>query len=371
MKPTSATLTFFATLAVFATVHSLAASLGHAQAVLSASDLRDIDKFAVRLARDSEELHDEFHEHLERVKHAAKLEEDVSALEKISVRLHEFVHDADGSERSMLQIRRDTNQLLQLSSQIQQTVERARSWTRTSRGRVGISHMRSAASDVVRLALAIDRFLPVDTTVVDSQADRLETFVKELHKEFHEHLEGYEMSRHLDNDLESLERSVEHIHDLAHDKSWHEINLAHVLEDLHEVKEKAAHIETLFGSQSRIGVRTRDFIGIEHSRDALSDVIASVYLLEHMVYKAKPSLDRRHKDLHGHTRRHLDGHDSIDSNRPRRDSIQDGGGFDSRGGRDEIRNRNGDRNRGEGGLDDLSRPNRDGFRNVPFNPLPR
>jgi len=272
------------------------AQIGYCQkrTILSKQNLVTIDRLAADLTVAAEELHDEFHLHLERVKHAEKLEQDVSAVERIAASLHDFAHVADGSEKSMLKMRRETNELLQLSSQIRDTVERARTWVRTRNGRLGIGHMRSAASDVVQIALAIDDYLPVDTRVIDAQADRLERSVKELHAEFHEHLEGYQMSRHLDQDLEDLEKSVEHIHDLAHNKRWAEINFRHVLEDLSDVEGSVGHIEGLLDQQSRQGVRTRDFIGIEHSRDAVTDVLSSIYLLRHMIFKADPRLDHRH-----------------------------------------------------------------------------
>jgi hypothetical protein len=260
---------------------------------LSKTALRDIDQVALKLADYSKELHAEFHEHLERVRHGEKLEADVSALEKIAERLHEVAHDADGSEQSILQIRHDTNELLQLSSQIGRTISLAERWVRTSNGRVGIGHMRSAAADVTRGVLTIDSFLPVDTQVIDSQADRLEKAVKELHSEFHEHLEGYEVSQHLDQDLENLEKLVEHMHDLTHGKAWAEINFNHLLRDIGEVKELTTHTEGLFVRQSRIGVVSRDYIGIEHSRDAITDVLSSAFLLEHMIRKSSPNLVRR------------------------------------------------------------------------------
>jgi hypothetical protein len=267
---------------------------------LSKVALRDIDQSALKLADCAKELHAEFHEHLENVRHAEKLEEDVSALEQIAERMHAIAHDADGSEKSMLLIRRDTNELLQLSSQIGRTIDLAERWVRTPNARTGIVHMRATARDVVRVTLQIDSVLPVDMTVIDGQADRLEQAVKELHLEFHE-------------DLEELEGHVEHMHGLAHNKTWTEVNLQHLMRDLFEVRRLTSHIEELFVRQSRIGVLTRDFIGIEHSRDAISDVLASSYLLEHMIRKADPNFaprPSRGRPIYSHVR-------------PRRDRMHD------------------------------------------------
>lgn len=278
------------------------------------ANLRDMDELAAKLAESSKELHAEFHEHLEGVRHGEKLEQDLVALEKIAERLHEFAHVADASEKSLLQIRHDTNSLLQLSSQIGRTISLAERWVRTNDGRKGIAHMRSAASEVSRAALAVDSFFPVDTLVIDGQADRLEKAVKELHREFHEHLEGYEVSQHLDEDLEKLEKIVEHMHDLTHGKTWAQIDFNHLLEDIRDVKGATTHVEGLFVRQSRIGVLTRDYIGIEHSRDAITDVLSSAFLLEHMIRKSDPTFARRpNLDLGTHQTRI----------RPRRDRMND------------------------------------------------
>lgn len=273
----------------------------HAQS-LSNRDLRDIDELANGLIGYAEELHDEYHHHFERVRHAEKLDVDVTRLEKIAKELHEFAHDAPSTEASMKRLRADANELLQLSWQIERTVALAESWVRNSDERRGIAHMRDVSRDVVRTIFRIDDYLPVDTDVIDGQLARLENAVKVLHDEFHEHLEGYEVSRHLDEDLESLEKSVEHMHDLAHNKHWENVDLPHVAHDIHDVKAATQHIEELFVRQARIGVRTRDFVGIEHSRDAISDVLASIRLLEHMIDKT---------DQWGHTTLHRRGHRDI------------------------------------------------------------
>ena len=280
---------------------------------LSNAAVRDIEMYSARLSAFAKDLHDEHHEHLEGITHAARLDEYVSQLEQKADALQRFAslhHNGQGS--AVRQLRNDTNELIQLSVKITRTIDLTELWLRDRYARLGTQHMRSAAREVLQVALAIDAFLPVDTEVIDNQADDLESAVKELHDEFHEHLERYEISDHLDADLEELETHVEHVHDLAHDKTWLEIDFRHVAEDLREIKAKTHHIESLFVQQSRIGVRWRDYIGIEHSRDAITDVLSSVYLLEHMIAKADSSANRRghagnflrrdrpRRDRHGH-----------------------------------------------------------------------
>jgi hypothetical protein len=192
--------------------------------------------------------------------------------------------------------------------------------------------MRIVAKDVLVTALRIDSYLPVDTQVIDDQAERLEAAIKELHDEFHEHLEGYEVSRHLDEDLESVETLVEHMHELAHNKTWEQIDFSHLSEDVYEVRQKTAHIESLFVRQAEIGVRTRDWIGIEHARDAITDVLSSAYLLDHMIQKTKPVRHTLHRqpllqdrrplrDRHGHPINPIRGWDGS-SNRFHSDGIR-------------------------------------------------
>ncbi len=313
---------------------------------LSNADLRDIDRLANRLERASEELHDEFHEHLEGVKHSEKIETDVTRLEKIAKSLHQFAHNADRSERSMQRLQADTNDLIRLAFQVRRTVDFAAPWAHSRDARVGIGHMRDATREVTTIAMAIDRFLPVDTDVIDGQLVVLEAAVKELHDEFHEHLEGYEVSEHLDRDLEALEKDVEHIHELAHGKSFATINLTHILNDIRDAERTTNHVEELFTRQARIGVRSRDYIGIEHSRDAITDVLASAELVRHMIYKAEPRL-RPHRNAIGR-----------DRDIPTRDRL------DRRPVRDRLDNLSGDRFRRlpqRDRLDNLSDPRRDRF----------
>ena len=280
--------------------------------VLTKAHLRDIDTLVRKLADFSKELHDEFHEHLEGVRHAQKLDEEVTALERLSESLHEFAINTDGSAQSVTKFRSGTNEFIQLAVRISRTIDLTEPWLRGNDARVGTRHMRIVARSVLGTALRIDSYLPVDTQVIDNQAERLETAIKELHDEFHEHLEGYEVSRHLDEDLESVETLVEHMHELSHDKAWGQIDFNHLSQDIVEVREKTAHIESLFIRQAEIGVRTRDWIGIEHARDAITDVLSSAYLLDHMIQKTQPvrnnTLHRRPieldprplRDRHGH-----------------------------------------------------------------------
>lgn len=252
---------------------------------LSKANLRDIEKLANRLTSDAEELHDEYHEHLESVKHGGKLDSDVSEMERITKSLSGFSKQADGSEESILRLRADTNDLLRLSWQIARTVNLAERSTREADARRGIKHVREVAADVVKTTLAIDDFLAVDTNVFDIQVARLEGLVKELHNGFHEHLEEYEVSDDLDEVLRGLEQQVEHIHDLAHNKKWKNIDLKHILDETNAARLTTEQIESLLLKQVALGVREKDRACIEHSRDSIGDVLASAQLIEHMINK--------------------------------------------------------------------------------------
>ena len=285
--------------------------------VLSNASLREIDKLVAQLDSYTKELHDEYHQHLEGERHAKKLDEDVTALERIAEGLHRFAVSADGSAKSMARLRADANELIQMSVRVRRTIDLTEPWLRSSGAHVGINHMRKSAQNCLSVAHRIDTYLPVDTQVIDGQTERLEAAIKELHDEFHEHLEGYEVSKALDHDLESIESHVEHMHELAHNKAWGQIDFSHLMRDISEVKQRTAHIESMFVRQAQIGVRTRDWVGIEHSRDAITDVLASAYLLEHMIRKTMPQQQiiqpqqelRPRRDRHGHPVRDRQQHD--------------------------------------------------------------
>lgn len=278
---------------------------------LSKANLRDVDRLVVQLSNYSKALHDQQHTFLEGQRHAVKLDQDVTALERMADGVHSFATQADGSQQSVLRMRQDTNSLLQLSFRIARTIELTQPWLRGNQAQAGIKQMRSTAGIVTQIALKIDSYLPVDPQVIDGQTEILEAAIKELHDEFHEHLDGYEVSRQLDEDIEEIETLVEHMHEMAHNQSWASLNLQHLFKDLNQIKQKTAHIESLFVRQAGIGVRTQDWIGIEHSRDAISDVLSSAYLLEHMIRKTAPAprhqvvnpnhIDTRPlRDRHGH-----------------------------------------------------------------------
>ncbi len=257
--------------------------------VLTKSHLRDIDGLVVQLSNYTRQMHDEYHLHFQGERHAEKLDVDVTALEGLADALHAFAVSIDGSAQSVARLRNDTNEFIQLSVRISRTIDLTEPWLRTAEGTEGVRHMREIARGVTGVALQIDRYLPVDVQVIDNQAERLEAAVKELHDEFHEHLEGYEVSQHLDEDLEEVETLVEHMHGLAHNRSWQQIDFGHLMQDTNEIRQKTAHIESLFVQQAGIGVRSQDWIGIEHARDAITDVLSSAYLLEHMVRKSNPA----------------------------------------------------------------------------------
>lgn len=287
---------------------------------LNNAQLRDIDRLATDLAQFTTELHDEYHEHLDGVRYAEILDDDVTELERISEDLHQIIRNAPGGDpQATRQIQKFTNDYLQLASRIQRTIDLTEPWLRTSEARLGIYHMRSAAADVNRIVGQIDRFLPVDESIMDDQAHILEGAVKELHDEFHEHLEGYEYSRHTDEDLEELEALVEHMHDLAHGRTFSQMELDHLLADVREVRQSSLHIDGLLVQQSQAGVRTHDWIGIQHSRDAVSDVLASADLLEHMIGKVLQPVGPRHRVRRPD--RYLDDHRPM-RDRPSRDRFR-------------------------------------------------
>ena len=256
--------------------------------VLSKAQLRDIETMTSQLTQYTKMLHDQHHAFLEGQRHGEKLDKDVTALERQAEALQAIVSRSDGSQQSMLQMRGSASDFLQLSFRISRTIDLTQPWLRGGQAQNGITQMRQVAQGITNIALRVDQYLPVDTQLIDRQTEILEAAVKELHDEFHEHLEGYEVSRHLDEDLEGVETLVEHMHELAHNKSWGQINLNHLWQDIGQVRQKTAHIESLFVRQSQIGVRTRDWVGIEHSRDAITDVLSSAYLLEHMIRKTQP-----------------------------------------------------------------------------------
>lgn len=296
---------------------------------LSKTHLRDLESMTSQLTQYTKTLHDQHHAFLEGQRHAEKLDKDVTALERQAEALRAIVTQSDGSQQSMLQMRGSASDFLQLSFRISRTIDLTQPWLRGGQAQNGITRMRQVAQGVTSIALRVDQYLPVDTQLIDRQTEILEAAVKELHDEFHEHLEGYEVSKHLDEDLEGVETLVEHMHGLAHNKGWGQINFNHLWQDIGQVKQKTAHIESLFVRQAQIGVRTQDWIGIEHSRDAITDVLSSAYLLEHMIQKTQPvqqqpirqpiqgtrPLRDRHGhpvdpntilDRHGHSRNHND-----------------------------------------------------------------
>jgi hypothetical protein len=108
--------------------------------------------------------------------------------------------------------------------------------------------------------------------------------------EFHEHFEGYELSARLDRELVRLEKTAEHIHEIAHEQAWSSWQLTHIERDVQDLREATRQVEWLLNQQSRRGIRSADWDGVEHSLDAITDIQASAYLLEHMVDKYQASV---------------------------------------------------------------------------------
>ncbi len=298
------------------TLFSLAAfSLLFSQSVsaaeeLTLSDVRRIDRLIVRLVDYAEDLHDHYHEHLDGVRHTEKLDRDVTELEKIAQSLRDLSYASPVDGKYAIRLRHDTNEFLQLASRIQMTIDLVSPWVRTQRGRDGLRYMEEDAGDVMILARRIDSYLPVDTKVIDDQAAVLENCVKELYAEYREHLQGYAISRHLDADLRDLNRLVETLHSLAHNKSWNQLDLRLIAGYVDQVIAESDHIEDLLFQQTRLGFRRGDWEGVEHMHDAISDVRASAYLLQHMIDKADPRVrDPRYAPVHHAERRpHRDLH---------------------------------------------------------------
>jgi len=255
------------------------------QMVLSQPQLQEISRLLVQLEDESRELHAEFHEHLLGVYHGEKLEMDAEEIEKTAATLKQFVATSNGDAESVSRIRSATNYFMQNAFEISRTIDLAEPWTRNNHQRGGIHHMRDAAQIVTRIALQIEAYLPPNAFEVDGQIEQLEEAIKELHAEFHEHLQGYQVSRHLEQDLHELEEAIEHMHELCHEKTWQQIDMNHLRTEIQALRQLTGHVEEQFVRQSRIGVRTSDWVGIEHSKDAITDVLSGAYLLEFMINK--------------------------------------------------------------------------------------
>lgn len=281
------------------------------QPLLSSSQLRRIDDLAVRLVDSARELSLEVSEHFQGERHSAKLASDTDQLVELAERLHLDLHRGNYGQVDMAQLRESSNEFIEVVARLPRTIQLLDRQPNHPYAREGVAHMMSAYREAHTIAMEIDRYLMVDTDIVDRQADRLTKSVEELHLEFHEHLEGYELSSRIDRELVRLANTAEHIHDIAHQQSWSSWQMAHIERDVRELREATRQVEWLVNQQARRGIRTADWDGVEHSLDAITDIQASAYLLEHMVAKFQAS-QRPHehnRPIERRPRRHLhEGH---------------------------------------------------------------
>lgn len=97
--------------------------------------------------------------------------------------LHAAAINSNGDAISADRLRKDTNSFIQQSVRIQRSIDLVEPWVRGSRA--GFTHMRQLANASLEVAHRIDRYMPVDTKVIDGQTAVLEASIKELHDEFH------------------------------------------------------------------------------------------------------------------------------------------------------------------------------------------
>jgi hypothetical protein len=264
-----------------------------AAAQLSRHHLRDIDNYADELEQAAKELHDEFHLHLQGQRYAAKLDEDVTELETLAEHFHELVHNAGGRPVEVQHLREDSYQLLQLSHRIPRSLDRIRPTLVGSNAQRGAAHMQDAARQVRRIATRIDAMFPVQWSVVDEEADRLASYCRELHQEFHDHLDHYQLAAQIEAAVDLIERRAEHMHELAHESSGGRFDSRHLRSDLDQIFSSTRRIDDLLDRQARIGLTATDWDGVIHMRGVLTDVEGSAYMLQHL-------LDRSIRRGHAH-----------------------------------------------------------------------
>ena len=264
-----------------------------------------IDAIAARLAASATELHEEHHRHLQSARHGAKLDADLTRLEELAGHIHELVHGRRPDAAGAGHLREDANDLLHLVFRVERTLDRVASWALPQDARAGIDHMRQEVARVQQAAFQLDAFLPTDMQVVDRQSVRMAQYVRELHDEFHEHLESYQMAAYLDRDLEELEELADHMAELTRTGHGGDREFRHLGDDLRRLARLTAHVDRLVMQQASIGVLTHDWVGIEHLRDVLTDVEASSRLMGHLIAKAAHAPTRhgrtsRYHDRYGH-----------------------------------------------------------------------
>jgi hypothetical protein len=260
------------------------------QTPLTTSQLRRIDGQAVRLVDSARELSLEVSEHFRGERHSAKLASDTSQLVELAEQLHLELHRSNYGRVDMVRLRESSNEFIEVVARLPRTIGLLDRHPQHPYAHQGVAHMMSAYRDAHTIAMEIDRYLMVDTHIVDRQADRVAKAVEELHLEFHEHFEGYELSSRIEREIVRLSQTAEHIHEIAHQQAWSSWQMAHIERDVQELREATRQVEWLINQQARRGIRSADWDGVEHSLDAITDIHASAYLLEHMVAKYQASL---------------------------------------------------------------------------------
>ena len=255
---------------------------------LDANRVKELNSQLVRLIQYSRQMKDQYQRSLEGEKHADKLQKDITTLEQQATDLLEVARNAVLDQNSIGKFRGSANQFLQLSYRIGRTIELTQPWLRTDKGHIGIQQMRVISRRIVQTALYIDAYLPVDKQVIDGQAQKLQFAIKELNNEFQLHLQNYEVSPKLSQDIVAIDKLVRHMQQLSHNTAWNQLDFVSLAYDIVDVKEMTNDIERLFDRQAEIGVRTEDWVGIVHSRDAITDVLAAAYLFERMIRKTLP-----------------------------------------------------------------------------------
>lgn len=253
---------------------------------LSSRDFRRIDALTVQLMDSAHELEVEVNQHFGGERHAAKLASDCSELNRVAQDLHDELHLTANGHSDEQMVREKANEFIEIVARLPRTIGLIENQPLSRNGRRGTAHMMQAYREAHRIAMRIDGYLPADDDILVRQADRVAIAVQQLHDEFHGHLDGYDYSHRIDRDLQQLEGQAQHIFDMAYNQTGRRWQLRHVARDARELRDATRRVESLLKLQASRGVRSSDWIGLEHSMDAITDIHASTYLLEHMIKKS-------------------------------------------------------------------------------------
>ncbi len=258
---------------------------GTAGVSLTTRELHRIDQAAMKLIASAEEIETETSAHFRGERHSEKLATDAHRLNVVANRLHDELHLSHGTYSDVRRLRSAANDFIEIVARLPRTIELLQQQPLGPYGRDGIRHLKSAYREAHETAMEIDRYLPADNDIVDRQATHLRMAVEQLHREFHEHLEQYELSSRIDHELEKLDNLADHVRSLAANPNWQRLGLRHLDRDVSELRSSTRRIESLMNLQVSRGVASRDLVGVEHVHDSVTDIHASAYLLEHMIAK--------------------------------------------------------------------------------------